>query len=195
MTDANLASFAEFARLRGFKASYVTELRKAGRLVLTDDGKAVRVAESIARIAATRDPSHAAVAERHAAQREGAATTAAPTPPIAPPAANGAADDDSNSTGYSYWRERREKAAALTAERDNAVDEGLLLEAAKVEAAVANAGSRIRSTLEAMPYELAPELAALTDEAQVRARLVEAIEHALHELARQFGAVAKQACA
>src|SRR5690348_2338572 len=53
MVEKEIATFAEFAARLGCKRSYVTELRKAGRLVLTDDGK-VKVAESIARIEATR---------------------------------------------------------------------------------------------------------------------------------------------
>lgn len=87
-----LMSFAEFARHAGFKPSYVTQLKREGRLVLSDDGKAVKAAESLARIQETRDPSKAAVAARHAAARASAAQTAADAPPAsAPPAPE---DDD-----------------------------------------------------------------------------------------------------
>ena len=43
MTNAETASFAEFAKIQGCSKSYVTALRKSGRLVLTDDEKRVRV--------------------------------------------------------------------------------------------------------------------------------------------------------
>ncbi len=43
----------EFAALQGWSKSYVSKLGSEGRLVLTEDGKLVKVAESLARIAAT----------------------------------------------------------------------------------------------------------------------------------------------
>ena len=70
MTHPETSTFGEFAKIARFKASYVTQLKNDNRLVLTDDGKRVRVAESLARIAATKDPSKAGVAARHAAARE-----------------------------------------------------------------------------------------------------------------------------
>jgi hypothetical protein len=47
---------AQFARLRRMDMSYVCRLAKKGRLVLTADGKRVKVAESIALLGATEDP-------------------------------------------------------------------------------------------------------------------------------------------
>lgn len=186
---ANLSTFAALIRR---KKSYVSLLKATGRLVMTADGKQVRVAESIAMIEASMDPSKAAVAERHAAQREAAAGVVAASMPIAPPAASG--DDEPIGTqGYAYWRERTEKAKAMAAERDNAIADSKLLPAAEVEAAVAAAATQLRASLEALPYDLAPELAPITDEAQLRARLVDAVEQALHELARQFSSIGRAA--
>lgn len=51
--EANLVSQAEFARRNGWAKSYVTKLKGEGRLVMTDDGKHLLAAESLARIAAT----------------------------------------------------------------------------------------------------------------------------------------------
>ncbi|MGH8073724.1 MAG: hypothetical protein ACREO4_06580, partial [Lysobacter sp.] len=62
MTRPETCGFREFATLAGFKPSYITELKSAGRLVLTDDRKKVRVAESLALIDQTRDPARAGVA-------------------------------------------------------------------------------------------------------------------------------------
>lgn len=39
MTHPSTATFTEFAAIHGCVKSHVTALRKAGRLVLTDDGK------------------------------------------------------------------------------------------------------------------------------------------------------------
>src|SRR5699024_2279062 len=59
------ATFAEFARIAGFKRSYITQLRKDDRLVL--EGRRVKVAESLALITDSADPAKRGVAERHAA--------------------------------------------------------------------------------------------------------------------------------
>jgi hypothetical protein len=64
---------AQFARLRQMDLSYVCRLAKKGRLVLTPDGKRVRVAESIALLGQTEDPSKDGVRERFAEHRAAAA--------------------------------------------------------------------------------------------------------------------------
>lgn len=190
MTTPETLSQSDFARHLRLKKSYVSHLKATGRLVLTEDGKAVRVAESIALIEASKDPSKAAVAERHAAQREAAAGVVADSAPIAPPAASG---DGGAGGSYQTARAVREKFLALAAKRDYEVSLGKLLDAAQVEGAVSAATTQFRAALEALPYDLAPELAPITDEAQLRARLVDAVEQALHELARQFSSIGRAA--
>lgn len=194
MSMPETASQAEFASLLGYKRSYVTALKQAGRLVLADDGR-VRVAESIARIEATRDPAKAAVAERHAAARAG---QGGPAPASAPAPEPGAAFDDAEAEaetltrGYQYWRERRERAAALSAEREHAEAEGKLLRTADVVAACAGAFTTARTVLEALADTLGPQLAAETDEARCRALIAEAVELQLAELSRRLGALEVQ---
>lgn len=51
--DLNLVSKSEFARLNGWSKSYISKLGSEGRLVVTEDGKQVLVAESLARIRET----------------------------------------------------------------------------------------------------------------------------------------------
>lgn len=183
------ATQAQFAVLANVKPSYVTALKKAGRLVLDAEGR-VLVRESLERIEATRDPAKAAVAARHAAAR------GAPAAAIAAPPAN---DDDapdagpeleSTSAGYSYWRERTEKAKALAAERENAIADGKLLAADDVVAQVANAVTLLRNALERLPDILGPQLAAEQNEARCRGLVAEAVELALEEASRRFGAIA-----
>lgn len=205
--DRETASFAQFAAAAGIKRSYVTALRKADRLVLTDDGKRVLVAESLARIEATRDPARAAVAARHAAARgtpafptaaaaqrtqtAGQGEAAADAAP-APPDATQPVDDTPGGEGFQYWRQRSEKARALAAERDNAVAEAKLLDAEEVVATVKGAITTLRTRLESLPDVLGPQLAAISDEAEARASVAEAIEHALEETSRQFFAIGRQ---
>lgn len=51
--DDNLCTQAEFAARNGWAKSYVTKLKHEGRLVMTEDGKRVLSAESLARIGDT----------------------------------------------------------------------------------------------------------------------------------------------
>lgn len=183
MTDQpETAGFREFARLARFKPSYVTQLRKEDRLVLTDNGRKVRVAESLARIRDTADPSKAGVAQRHAEKR-GTSTALA----------TGAGDDggDGDSVeptipGLQASRAKREKFLALAAERDYRKSMGELVEAGAIEHAVRDAGTTLRAQLERLPDVLAPQLTACRDEAQCRVLLADSIEHALAELERRL---------
>ncbi len=191
--EEGTASFAAFARMLGERSpSYVTQLKDSGRLVLTSDGKRIRIDESLALVRNTADPSKEGVTARHAAARaqgsgESAAGGAVPAP--APPAA----DDEATATsGYQHWRERGEKAKALAAERENAIAEGKLLDAGEVASVVSTAMVTLRSRFEALPDILGPQLAGVTDEAQARAMLASAIEHELEEASRQFLTLAKR---
>jgi hypothetical protein len=194
------ASFSEFADIGGFKRSYVTALRKAGRLVLTDDKRGVRVLESLQLIRDTADPSKAGVAARHAANRAATAAKAgqgAEAAPAPPPAA-GEAEEEPTANPADRHSERRakamadkEEALAEAAIRANRQALGQLLDAKEVDGVIASAGTGLRKALERLPDSLAPQLAPISEEAKVRAILAEAIEEALREIARQFGALAK----
>ncbi len=199
------ATFTGFARILGERSpSYVTQLKDAGRLVLTDDGKRVRVAESLALIQSTRDPAKAGVAGRHAATRSASADRP-PAKPVAPVAAADAAATDEESepapaSDYDGHSTRRGRALADKAEwdakvaqRDYEISMGQLLPTADVTASVASAATSLRTALENLPNTLAPELAAATEEGRVRVLLGEAIEHALEEISRKFAAIARQA--
>ncbi|MBL8302628.1 MAG: hypothetical protein JNM26_07645 [Ideonella sp.] len=184
MTTPATLTQRQFADHIGCRPSYVTKLKQEGRLVLTDDAKRVRVAESIARIEATRDPAKRAVAERHADERgaalavgEGAAASVAEDPAIL-------ANPD-----YQAARAKREHFAAEREEMRYRQEAGELMVAAEVEGAVASILTELRTRLEALPDVLGPQLAPVTDETQIRARLADEIEIALGEVARRFGEI------
>lgn len=162
-----------FADHLGCRPSYVTKLKQAGRLVLDDTGK-VRVAESIALIDSTRDPSKRAVSDRHAEER-GAA--------LNPPAA----DDDGDAAApaianpdYQAARAKREHYAALQAEADYRAKMRELLDAGRVRAVLADVMTELRTHIESIPHTVGPALAALVDEAEVKALLQSEIESALN---------------
>lgn len=199
-------AFREFADHLRCKPGYVTELRKAGRLVLTDDGKRVRVAESAALIADTRDPAKAGVAARHAATRAAAVpspSTAKAAGQLPPSAAPSAADtppssftpDDPHAKRRAKAMADKEEALARKALRDEQVELGQLLQREDVERAVADAATRLRTTLENVPATLAPELAATTDEGRCRLLLDNALEHVLEDLSRKFAALGRAGAA
>lgn len=186
-THPETATFSEFAAIAGFKRSYVPQLKAAGRLVLTEDGKRVRVAESLARIEATKDPSKAGVAARHAASRAEAPPEADgesdPSPAMPTPAVDG--------YGYQEARAERERWQARLAQLEYERESGKLMAADDVASTVAAATTTLRSRLESLPDTLAPQLAAISDEGALRALLADAIEHALDEVSRQFAQLAK----
>jgi hypothetical protein len=191
LAHPSTASFADFAKLAGFKRGYVTQLKSAGRLVLTDDARHVRVAESLALIESTRDPARAGVAARHAAARQAAVGE----PTESPAGGEGEGDSPPAPDGHASRRSRaladKEEALARKALRDEALELGQLMVGQEVIDTVATAITALRARLESLPYDLAPQLAALKDEERVRALLSGEIDSALSELSKQLGALAR----
>ena len=196
MTDtAPDISFKAFADHLGCRPSYVTELRKSGRLVLTDDGKRVRVAESLERIQATRNPARDDVGQRHAAAREAKAAAVAERVPedgYRTNAATATAAADKIGNTYQAARAVKERYLAMSTKRDYEISIGNLLPAGDVRHAIAAAVTTLRTDLENLPDSLAPGLAAETDEARVRLLLADEIEHILGNLAARFEKIAKE---
>lgn len=197
MSGDTTASFRDFAAMLGCRPSYVTQLRKEGRLVLTEDGKRVQIAASRALIAATRDPAHAGVADRHAAARRAtraadaqAAVDAADMPDPADtadePAADGALVSDARRRAKALADKAEADAAAAI--RENMLADGLLYRADDVDHAIATAVATLRAQLERVPILVAPQVVAATDEITVRDIIATEIERAQRELERQFAA-------
>ncbi len=184
----------EFATSRGWKASYVTELKTAGRLVLTPDGRRVLVAESLRLLADTSDPAKAGVVARHAAAR---GANAAPSPSCAPEpgAGDDGADDapaplsptDPLAKRRALAQAEREEAMARKALRDEQVELGELLRADDVRAAAADAVMVFRNALQNLPSTLP-----LVEERD-RPVVADGIEHVLGELERKFSAIGRAA--
>ena len=191
MTAPETLGIRAFARFIGKRASYITQLREEGRLVLTADGQRVKVAESIERIQATSDPSKFAVSERHAANRLQAGTPAPTEAPASQPEPAERETDASALPAYQDSRAKREYYEAKQTERDYQISMGQLLPAADVLKAITSAITTLRSRLESLPAILAPQLAPISDEGQSQTLLADAIEHALEDTARQFSVIAK----
>jgi len=192
-------TFRAFARRMNWKPSYVTELKQSGRLVLTDDGRQVRVAESLQLIADTRDPAKLGVRARHAAAR-GQAMGSLPDDAYPPDGAGDDVPDDPDMPPTPadplYLRRtkaqaEREEALVRKALREEQVEMGALLQRDEVLSFVADAIVQLRSRLELLPAVLSPQLAATDDEDAIRTKLRDDIEQACEELARKFAAIDK----
>lgn len=156
---SNAVRQSEFARIIGCGRSYVAALKKAGRLVMTDDGL-VLVEESKASIARSNGaPERAAVVPQE----------------------------------FGDARSRREHIEAELKQIELDEKRGRLVVAAEVVAVVADASTTLRAQLESMPDRLAPMLATVTDEQQIRAVLADEVEMVLSGMADRFNEMARAA--
>lgn len=186
------ATFSEFARILGVSPSYVTRLREDGRLVLTEDGKAVQVEASQQRIKETESgrPQHVAGRRKHAARRargavveSGAAPSAAPAPASEPPSVLPEEGGEIPAPGTrAYWERREAAARAETREIELAKLKGELAETEAVRGAGTEVGTTLRTVLENLVDQLAPLLAAETEEPNVHRILREHMDQALHDI-------------
>ncbi len=154
----------EFALLLGKSEPLIVKWKQKGRLVMTADGKRVRVAESVARLNATMDPGR------------GGDRTAKAAPPDAPTALI-QADQRTLApvADLNYQREaaRDKRASALTRELELAEKAGALVLAQDVEHRIAGLVRAAVDQLASSRRRLAPALAIETDPRKVEQLLAE----------------------
>lgn len=190
----------ELGAALGCRPSYVNALRAAGRVVMAEDGKHYLLEATRRRIAETRDPSHQAVADRHAAARGAALATAgaagqgnAAPAPIAAPAGADAVDAAvaAISPSYADAKARRENAEASLKEIDLRKRQGEILERVDVLAAADRAFTAASARLDALADQLGPQVIGIDDEVRARALIAEVVVIIKRELARDFAALAQ----
>ena len=183
-------TLSEFARLQGWRPSYVTKLKQAGRLVLTDTGR-VDVEASRARIKASEDPNRDDVRARHAAAREAPASE--PNDPSPPKS------EVADRAGQSYTTSRavKERYLALNAKLESERAAGQLVETATVQRAGTEVGAVLRGALENLPDQLAPLLAEgdADREARIYAHLRDHVEQLLGEISRKLESLTRDLAA
>ena len=155
----------EFAALLGKSEPMVVKWKQKGRLVMTDDGKRVRVAESVARINAGHDPGRGG--DRTARLASPAGGTSAS--PLAPPAVAGAALP----LNYQDEAARDKRASARQRELELAERAGALVPAERVEQRIADKVRAVVDLLASSRRRLAPALAIEADARQVEQILAE----------------------
>jgi len=163
-------SQAEFARMEGEARSYITALKGADRLVMTEDGK-VDVEASRARIAGTSDPNRDDVAQRHAENRQAAPVEAS--------------QSDKIGSSYQAARAVKEKFSAMQAKLEYERAIGKVVEKSEVEGAIADVVTAFRQRLENLPHRIAPEIVGKDLDA-IRATLKQEVFGALAEMEREF---------
>ena len=161
----NLITQSEFARQIGCDRSWVSKLKREGRLVLRD-GK-VDAAASRAKMAATAAGTRADVAQRHEDYR------------AAPPSQEG----ESNSGSRAAAQARLDWAKARRAELELKELEGRLIDVGSARHLVSDAFLHLRTEIENTADLLAPELSAETNADRVHAILSEHVELLLHRAA------------
>ncbi len=187
----------EFAAHIGKDKSYVTRLKQAGRLVM--DGGKVLVAESLARIAATKDPNRDDVARRHAEERaakagcgeDGCRIQSGMTGAAGGMTGSaGAFGDERVTASYQQSRATKEHYLALQAKANYEQEIGKLVLADEVRRAALDAGASLRTALEGIPDQLAPQLTTMADREEIHALLAEYVEHALAQAAEKMAKMA-----
>lgn len=159
---SNVVSQAEFARIINASRSYVTQLKKSGRLVLTDGGL-VLVDESKAKIKESADPA-----------KDGTIKTI-----------------DQIGNSYAAARAVKERYQAMLAKLEYERSTGVLVPKSEVASAVADIVTRFRLASENIPFRAAPELVG-QDLDQIRAILKQHVYDTLNELANGFDKALKE---
>lgn len=180
---SDIATFAQFARLLGVGRSYVAKLRDEGRLVLTDDGRRVRVAESRRLMAKTETGRRPDVKERHAEHR-GADLPLPPPEDPAPETAPAAAPDTPDTRAY--WERKDREEIARMREMERRQMEGDLVEREAVDFVLNDYGATLRGLLERLADRLSPQVYPLTTLEETHAAISEAVDDLQRELSESM---------
>ena len=153
---SNAVSQAEFARIINASRSYVTQLKKAGRLVMTDGGL-VMVSESQARIKESADQA-----------KDGTMKSI-----------------EQVGNSYAAARAVKERYQAMLSKLEYERSTGILVLKSEVADAVSEIVTQFRLASENLPYRAAPDLVG-QDLDRIRAMLKQHVRELLNELTLGF---------
>lgn len=174
-------SGAEYARMRGWDRSYVTKLRKAGRLVEVD-GK-VDWAATDKRLKNTSDPAREDVKKRWEKQRGKPSTI--DKPDVDQSGQQGS--DESTEPKYFESKAAKEHYQAQMARLEYEWLSGLLLNRVRVEDAAHTLGRNLRDRMLGIAPRLAPGLASISDPWKLEQELTRELRRVLDDLSK-YGA-------
>lgn len=173
----------QFAERMGVHKSTVTRWDKAGRLVLAENGR-VKVEESQTAIKATQG-ARSDVAQRHAQNRGHSLNT---QPQAQPGATNAENDPDVNVTAQEVGKDRAYyKAIALDIgnkqlKLDEALNRGIRLDKTDYYADLAKQAAQIKSGIERLIDNLAPQLCKITNQEERQQKLQTEIKNVLEAM-------------
>jgi len=175
------ANQTEFAELMGWTKGYVSQLKQAGRLVFSEDGK-VDVEASKIKIAETEDPNRDDVKARHANERGsdskvneiGAHSTTGKSKKEKEP-------KDPSRDSFSQSRAKEQQFKALQAELDYQERIGKLVARDAMKDAIGDMVTTFRQNLENMPHRISAELVG-KDINDIRITLKQAVHQVLTQL-------------
>lgn len=164
---------AEFARLIGCQPSWVTALKKSGRLVLSRNGNRVDAPASLERIEQTRTLS-AVTQPATSARKEQARKKQ--TREDTPGTGSGRVEDEIDTSDYSAARSRREHWNAEIARLEYARTVGSLIPLDDALRAASTLGVAVRARLDRLPDAVTPLLVESgSDEVHIHRVLTEAV--------------------
>lgn len=168
--ERKLLTRAEFAKSVGRSKAWVTKMGHAERLVLAPDGNLVDIEATLARLEATGTLGFDAPRRRRPEAAQKSAKSA----------------DKQASASPTYWtnKSHREGAMAELAVLEVSKRRGELVEAERVRHAAFAVGRLLRDSILALPAQLAPELAVVSDQFAIEQRLRQALRRILDDLAK-----------
>lgn len=166
-----IVSKSDYAKLRGWKPSYVTKISRKG-LTVEVDGK-IDVAATDRRLAEAKDPA------RDPFRKKGKAMT-----PKSPRKAKGKSGEVTEDSTYHEARTERERWKAKASKLEYGRMEGKLVDVDQVRTEGFSQGRKVRDVIMNVPDRVSSILAAETDTRRVcdilRKALREAIEEVIH---------------
>lgn len=180
---------SEYADSRGWSRAYVSKLAKAGRLILTADGKCVDAEATDQLLAETADPSKSAVADRHQQARveKHVGDMVKPGAPITPPAPSPRSGDGAppkETHNFQNARAKREHFLAALAENEYRLSQGELAVVDDIRRAGYSTARMLRDLLLGMPRQIAAELAAISDPWELERKLNDELRRVLADAER-----------
>lgn len=176
------ATQQEFASIIGKGKSYITQLKKEGKLVFTAEGL-VDVKKSLKFIEGSADPTRIEATKKRNAARVDAKVDAKVAAENASSQSITEKAEDEIGTSFAAAKALNEKYKALTSKLEYERASGKLVDAGAARLFAADLAATFRGSLEMLPDRIAPELVPLKDTETIRALLVEQFEHVLNDLA------------
>jgi hypothetical protein len=168
-----MANRAEFARIIGKSAPYVSQLKSSGLLVM--NGKLIDVDASLAMIESMRDPDRQYVAERHARERLEKIGNSKPK--------NDGGQDEIN---YQKGKATKAHYDGLKAKIEYETAIGSLLPVSDVVEAAAAAASILVGRLKNMSANLSGELSIESDEGKIKEIIDKYVDNMCLELHKKL---------